>query len=274
MIDSHVHVWDLSRRETLIATQQYPELAGKEFLPADLERMLIDTGARSAVLVHGPATTAHTDFCLQLAHSHTFILSVIGWLDIRGEAPLVELARLQRDAAFRGVRLTPLLDDDPAGYLDCAAVTDVAHALADGAGVVEVLATPAQLPHVLALCERAPATDVVLAHFGLPEMSQGYRPWSRLMSKLAKCDRVHVKLAGLPVAGGSVEQRERMRPFVDLLLDRFGPERLLYGSNWPVMTAVTTPCTWRDDLDYLLDRQSNVSRQCIFEDNAVKLYGF
>jgi len=273
VIDAHVHVWDLSRRETLIATRQFPVLAGRAFLPADLERMLNRTGASAAVLVHGPATAAHTDFCLALSGQHPFILAVVGWIDVRGADPVGELTDRQRTPTFRGIRLTPLLDDDPEGYLSCAGALALAQGLSKGAGVLEVLATPELLPAVGRLCDAAPDTDVVIAHFGLPDPARPFVPWAGVMAELAGRARVHVKLAGPPLTSrGSGADRVIVRPYLQHLLEHFGAGRLLYASNWPVMTALTTPRLWHHDLERLLDGLTREQRRAVFGDNARRLY--
>ncbi|MGQ7844676.1 amidohydrolase family protein [Granulosicoccus sp. 3-233] len=273
MIDAHVHIWDLSRGETLIALQQFPQLTGCEFLPADMEQMLQDTGATSAVLVHGPATQAHTEFCLSLARRHESILSVIGWVDARGSDPVAALRSYRDNPDFRGIRLTPMLDDDPQDYL----CSDGVRALAIESGrlglVLEVLAPPELLWAVSDLCEQAPDTDVVIAHFGLPEIDGDFDFWSDAMQQLAQCANTRVKVSGLPVRGGNPQDRIIMAAHVDALLEHFGTARLLYASNWPVMTAITSPATWQEDLQILLQSLSDAQRRAIFHENALRLYG-
>lgn len=272
MIDSHVHIWDLSRGETLIALRQFPQLSGCEFLPVDMEKMLQDTGATSAVLVHGPATREHTEFCLSLAKLHESILSVIGWIDVRGSNPLAELQRLGKDPDFRGIRLTPMLDDDPEDYLRSDAVRALAIELGRRGLVLEVLAPVELLSVVRDFCQQSADTRVVVAHFGLPELEGGFTSWQDVMQQLGACPNTFVKVSGLPLAGGSEDDRIIMAKHVDVLLQQFGAERLLYASNWPVMTAVTQAVTWRDDLNNLLQELSEAQREAIFHGNAQRLY--
>ncbi len=272
MIDTHVHIWDLSRGETLIALRQFPQLTGCEFLPADMEQMLQDTGASSAVLVHGPATQAHTEFCLSLAKVHESILSVIGWVDARGPDPVAELGRYRDDPDFRGIRLTPMLDDDPEAYLRSDGVRALAIELGRQGLVLEILAPPELLAAVRDLCEQATDTQVVIAHFGLPDIDADIDYWKNAMQHLADCQNTFVKVSGLPIAGGNSKDRTIMASYVESLLELFGSSRLLYASNWPVMTAVTRPVTWRDDLDVLLGSLNDAQRQAIHHDTAHKLY--
>ena len=272
MIDSHVHIWDLSRGETLIALRQFPQLTGCEFLPADMEQMLQDTGASSAVLVHGPATQAHTEFCLSLAKVHESILSVIGWVDARGPDPVAELRRYKDDPDFRGIRLTPMLDDDPEAYLRSEGVRALAIELGRQGLVLEILAPPYLLAAVRDLCEQATDTQVVIAHFGLPDIGDDVDHWKNAMQQIADCQNTFVKVSGLPIAGGTSKDRTIMASYVDGLLELFGSGRLLYASNWPVMTAVTRPLTWQEDLDSLLQSLSDEQRQAIYHDTAHHLY--
>jgi len=272
MIDAHVHIWDLSRGETLIALRQFPQLAGCEFLPTDLETMLAATGADSAVLVHGPATIEHTQFCLSLAKQYDCILSVIGWLNVRAEDPCAQLKFLATDEHFIGIRLTPMLDEEPEAYLSSEAVTQLAQALGDSGHVLEVLAPVSLLPLVHKLALAAPQTDIVIAHFGLPDVTGDFKLWCNAMRGFSSCPHVHVKVSGLLLEGGCEADRAVMMPYMDVLLHEFQPERMLYASNWPVMTAVTQPEIWLKDMEILLGHLTSHQRQAVFHDNAISLY--
>lgn len=142
IIDAHIHIWDRSRGETFIAEKEFPVLTGREFLPSDVGPMLAETGADSAVLVHGPATVAHALHCLDLCHQHAEFRSVVGWVDLRDADCGAQLSQQAGDPAFRGVRFTPLLDADPEAYLRSAAAHQICAALQDRGALVEVLAPP------------------------------------------------------------------------------------------------------------------------------------
>lgn len=274
-IDTHVHVWDRTRGETFIAERQFPALAGKAFLPEDLPPVLAETRAESAVLVHGPATVKHALHCLNLCHRHAVFRSVIGWVDLRDPDCSNQLAQQARDPAFRGLRFTPLLDDDPEGYLRSKAARQTCDALRDHGALVEVLAPPMLFGAVEALAGERPDLPVVLAHFGLPDGDPAHiGGWRSALADLARLPNVHVKVSGLPLSGDPAQDRVMTTAHLNVLLELFGPERMLYASNWPVATALAPPGHWRMLLDAAL-QAANVPESdqlAIFRGNALQLY--
>lgn len=274
-IDAHVHIWDRTRGETFIAETAFPVLTGKAFLPRDLAPVLSQTGAESAVLVHGPATVAHALFCLDLCRAHDLFRSVVGWVDLRAPDCLGQLAQLASDPAFRGVRFTPMLDDDPDGYLRSDAAVQVARALQEQGRLVEVLAPPALFGAVEALADAVPELTVVLAHFGLPDADPAqFDAWHAAMARLARRHNIYVKVSGLPLSGDPALDAALSQRHVAAMLDLFGSDRLMYASNWPVATALASPRHWREML-YRALAASNAGAAdlaAIYRDTAARLY--
>lgn len=274
-IDAHVHIWDQSRNEEFIATKVFPVLKGKNFLPQAMEQMLDETGASQAVLVHGPATDTHTDFCLELADLHERVLSVIGWVDLRADDVMDRLNELSLNPNFVGIRLTPMLDEDPQNYLCGPKTMQVLKVLAQKGLIAEVLAPVEFLPAVVNICQAIPTLCVVIAHFGLPDLnSDNPDLWCQAMTVLADYPEVRVKISGLALRGGSNVDRGIATQYVTRLLDLFGSDRLHYASNWPVMTAHTTPELWERDLQLILQLLNVSSRDtaAIFTNNTKALY--
>ena len=275
IIDAHVHIWDRSRGETFIAEKQFPSLTGKAFLPADLAPVLAETGAESAVLVHGPATVEHALHCLDLCRAHEMFRAVVGWVDLRDPACQAQLARQSADPGFRGVRLTPLLDAAPEDYLRSVAARGACAALQDSGALIEVLAPPPLFGAVAALARAHPELPVVVAHFGLPDTDPGrFDGWHRAMAGLAELNNIHVKVSGLPLTGDPTQDDPMTRRHVAAMIRLFGAERLLYASNWPVATALASPGYWRHRLDTALAELDipERDRQALYHGTAARLY--
>lgn len=274
-IDAHVHIWNRNRGETFIAEKQYPALTGRAFLPEDLVPVLAETGAASAVLVHGPASVAHALYCLELCRVHSFFRAAVGWVDLRDPAFASQLAEQSEDPNFRGVRFTPLLDLDPHAYLRSDAAASVCASLARGGHLVEILAPPDLFDAVHELACAQPDLTVVLAHFGLPDGRAASLPaWRQRIERLARRPNIHVKLSGLPLTGGNPVDTTMTRTHVEALLELFGPQRLLYASNWPVATALARPDHWKILLTSALRTLGTTESQqmAIFSGNAARLY--
>lgn len=253
-IDSHIHIWDRTRGETFIAEKQFPQLAGKAFLPRDVPQMLEETGATKAVLVHGPSSLTHTAHCLEMANAHYMLLSVIGWINVRGGAWRNELAEFSSDPLFRGIRLMPGLDPEPEAFLRSQAVAEAAREIGKANQILEVLAGPELFPAVATIARAAPDTTISLAHFGLPTGAIDQIPlWRGALSEVAACPRTIIKVSGLPLCGNEKSDSSMAVAHLEVLLDQFGPDRMCYSSNWPVATAHAPPAYWRRILDLSCD---------------------
>ncbi len=274
-LDCHVHIWDRTRGETFIAEKEFPQLTGASFMPEDLAPVLRDTQAAQAVLVHGPASLSHSEYCLELCAQHDMFRSVVGWVDLRGAAPVAQIERYGQDLHFRGIRFTPMLDDDPLGYLRSPAAREVARYLAQQGLVLEVLAPIPLLAAVAELARAEPDLDLVVAHFGLPTGRENEdEEWQRAMAKIAQNPRTRVKISGLPLAGICEDDRQMARRYVEHLWREFGAHRLMYASNWPVSTALAPSVYWRNLLERTL-REMEVSvqdRHRIYAENAKSIY--
>ncbi|MEM9708620.1 MAG: amidohydrolase family protein [Pseudomonadota bacterium] len=274
-VDSHIHIWDRTRGETFIAEKQFRQLTGQAFLPEEVPEMLTSTGASSAVLVHGPSSLSHTAHCLEMARAHSFFLSVIGWVNIRGGNWPQELAEFSKDRIFRGIRLMPVLDPEPEAFLRSRGVEEASLVLGASGQVLEVLAAPPLLPAVADIARTAPDTMVSLAHFGLPSgLMEDLRGWSDALSKVAANPNTIVKVSGLPLTGHLEKDIEMTLPHLQVLLDQFGPERMCYSSNWPVATALATPAHWRHVIDAAIAEfgLANNEKASVFETTALHHY--
>lgn len=274
-IDSHVHIWNQLRGEDFIASRIFPVLAGKNFLMSDLKTVLHETKASQTVLVHGPASDSHTDYCLELADQNDEILSVIGWVDVKDSTSKARLETLSRANKFRGVRLTPMLSDNPKSYLTDGQTLEVVADIQERGQVIELLAGPDLLPSCDKIIQRVTETPIVIAHFGLPAADgRDFHEWEQVMKRMSLSANTYVKISGLSLVGGNLEDQLYAQTYISFLLDLFGPDRLLYASNWPVMTAQSTPQTWKSDLEIVLNtlQVSDMNIKKIFRDNALRCF--
>lgn len=274
-LDSHIHIWDRTRGETFIAERQFPQLTGKAFLPEEVPAMLAATRAEKAVLVHGPSSLAHTAHCLEMANANSMFLSVIGWINIRGGNWRAELDGFSIDPLFKGVRLMPVLDEEPEALLRSDETIAAARRLGEAGQILEILAWPELFPAVEAIARAAPDTTISLAHFGLPNGSSDRLPaWRSELATIASCANTIIKVSGLPLTGKRTADAKMARDHFKVLLDQFGAHRMCYASNWPVATALAPPAYWRDLLDEVMTEAglSTESQKLILYETADKLY--
>ncbi|GAA1059963.1 amidohydrolase family protein [Agromyces bracchium] len=237
IIDTHQHVWDLERATyswlTPEAGELYRSIGMDEVLPS-----LAATGVTGTVLVQSADNDEDTDLMFEVAASEPVVVGIVGYVPLHEPERAAErLEELRRRPLFRGIR--NLIHDrpDPRWLLrdDVDAGLGVLEAAGVPFDVVGVL--PEHLEAVLQVSEKHPDLDLVLDHLNKPPIGAAdHEPWASLIAEVAANPRVHAKVSGLYSAVGDPGDWtvETVRPVFDHALDVFGPERLMYGGDWPV----------------------------------------
>lgn len=242
-IDAHQHFWALARGDYDWLTPDLAPLC-RDFLPHHLAPLLAACGIQRTVLVQAAPTDAETDFLLTLADANPMIGAVVGWVDLaRADAP-ARIARLAAHPRFRGVR--PMLQDlpDPHWLLEPRLEPAFA-ALVDCNLSLDALIRPVHLPVLLALLKRHPELRVVIDHGAKPDISaRAWQNWAPLLARLAAETNACCKLSGLVTEAGSDWTPADIAPYARHILGCFGPERTLWGSDWPVLNLATDYGGW------------------------------
>jgi L-fuconolactonase len=237
-IDAHQHVWNYSAAD-------YPwigagmERLAQEYLPADLEAVARPEGIAGSVAVQARQSLAESRWLLGVAERHPFIRGVVGWVDLRSESVADDLAELAPHATFVGVRHVVQDEPDPRFLLGATFIRGLRQLQRFGL-TYDLLLYPPQLPAAVELVGLLPEQPFVLDHLakpGLkPPINAGERDeWRRGIEALARRPNVCCKLSGLVTeASWRQWQPADFRPVLDVALTAFGPERLMFGSDWPV----------------------------------------
>ncbi|THF47818.1 amidohydrolase family protein [Allorhizobium terrae] len=266
-IDAHQHFWFLKDRQG-----EWPpaELAAiyRDFTPDDLLPLLKDANMDGTILVQTMERAEDTAFMLALAAENPFIKGVIGWVDLSAADASEQIARLSANPRLKGLRpmLQSLPDDDWIARhdLDSAIATIVALDLA-----FDALVLPRQLKGLLQRVERTPDLRVVIDHGAKPEIAHGrFIDWQKDMARLAACPTVHCKLSGLLTEAGS-QKLESLRPYIETILDLFGPDRVLWGSDWPVLRLAGDYKNWLSQCEDIVLREHHAK---VFGGNAARFY--
>jgi len=271
IIDAHCHFWQLSRGDYGWLDGEGGPLAPirRDFLPADYPAE--DT---RLIVVQAAPTLAETDFLLSLADNDPRIAGVVGWVDMSDPASVETLRTRAKNPAFKGIR--PMLQDiADTDWLLTAPRADVLSTLRDLGLRFDALVTERHLPGLLRFAGREAGLPLVVDHAAKPQ--PGDRSgWEEGLRALSALPHVHCKLSGLltefspemlkdPLAG--------LRPIFDRLLDWFGPERLIWGSDWPVLTLAAGYEEWRSLTEELLGGLSAGEQAAIMAGNAARFYG-
>lgn len=266
-IDAHHHLWRIADRA---GQWPPPDLAAihRDFTLDDLAPVLAAGGIDGTVLVQTLEDEAETDAMLALAARAPVIRGVVGWTDLKAPDAPARIARLARDPHLKGLR--PMLQDNPddswiADPLLAPAVDAmVAHDLA-----FDALVRPRQLDALLTFATRHPTLRIVVDHGAKPEIAAGGTPgWRKAMAALAARPNVRCKLSGLLTEAGT-RGAEAVRPCAEAILDLFGPARVLWGSDWPVLNLAGSYEGW---LRQCLDLVPPADHDAVFGGNAISFY--
>jgi L-fuconolactonase len=270
-IDAHQHFWRIAERN---GAWPPPELAAihRDFLPPDLAPLLVQHGVKRTVLVQSMPNQDDTRFMLGLAKNHDFIAGVVGWVDMKQADAPEQIAALAADAHLKGLR--PMLQDlEDDRWIDDAALAPAVQAMLEHGLSFDALVLPRHLPALLAFAERFPQLPIVIDHGAKPGIAQALmEPWRRDLARLAALPQVHCKLSGLVTESGADWDVARLQPYVEHILDAFGAERVIWGSDWPVLKLASDYAGWIAASDKLLAGVSDAARQAVFGLNAARFY--
>jgi L-fuconolactonase len=235
ILDTHQHFWRTDRGDYHWMTPEVPVLA-RDYLPDDLRPALRTAGIAQTIVVQAAPTVAETDFILQLAEETDFVAGVIGWFDLEDENfPLAFAEKRKKHPKLLGVRpmLQDLADDD--WVTRKKVITNLGY-LADQQVAFEILTYTRHLPMVLEVLEQVPRLHAVIDHISKPEIKAGrMEPWQGLISKVASHQNVFCKLSGMITeADHSTWEPDHLRPYIEHVLESFGEDRVMFGSDWPV----------------------------------------
>jgi L-fuconolactonase len=283
-IDAHQHCWSLARGDYRWLQADLPALAPirRDIGPAELQPLLAAHGVAQTVLVQATDSEAETDYLLGLAHQHAFIGGVVGWVDLRRAESVATLERWAGDAAFKGVRpmLQDLPDDD---WIAQAPRSEVVLALQRLGLRFDALVQPWHLPALLQFARAWPDLPIVINHAAKPQLAAGWSaPWAAQwrgsMAALARCPNVMCKVSGLltelpaPARRGGAEAVAALQPVWNILLDYFGPARLVWGSDWPVLNLAADYGQWVAVSQALMSDLTEAEQRAVWHDNAAHFY--
>ncbi len=276
VIDAHHHVWDLAVRDQDWITGEAMAPIRRDFTLADLEPEARAAGVTGTVLVQTVTVAEETPEFLALADSHPLVAGVVGWTDLTDPGvadALAALAELPGGRHLVGVRHQVQSEPDPEWLLRA----DVQHGLAAvaGAGLVyDVLLKAHQLPSAVRAAELRPELTFVLDHLGKPSIAAGeHDAWAADLARLAALPNTACKLSGLVTEadwqGWTVAD---LRPYADTALDAFGPERTMFGSDWPVCRLAAGYGEVVEAAHELTGRLDPAERAEIFAETARRVY--
>jgi L-fucono-1,5-lactonase len=280
VIDSHQHFWDLSAHDQPWLASD-PVLAPllRNYTLADLAPLAAAEGVTASVVVQSVHESWETPELLALAAGPGLVAGVVGWADLTAPDVADVLARLRElpgGDRLAGIRHPVLIEPDP-GWL---ARPDVLRGLAAvaGAGLAyDVVGEPRHLPAAVTAARQVPGLRFVLDHLGNPDMSpEPSQPWASAVTQFAALENTTAKLSGIlgipPPPGASPGTLAHLSPYYDFALRAFGPDRLMFGSDWPPCTLDATYAEVLATARALTADLSGPEQRAIFSGTARRIY--
>ncbi|MFC3572546.1 amidohydrolase family protein [Streptomyces yaanensis] len=275
-VDAHHHVWDLTVRDQDWITGPELRPIRRNFTLVDLEGEARAVGVDRTVLVQTITVAEETPEFLALAEENDIVAGVVGWTDLTSPDVADALARLRElpgGSYLRGIRHQVQGEPDPEWLLR----PDVRRGLAavGEAGLVyDLLVLPHQLPASVKAAASLPELTFVLDHLGKPPIASGtLEPWASQVRALAALPNTVCKLSGMVTEADWENWRVAdLRPYADTVLEAFGPDRLMFGSDWPVCTLASTYAEVRDVAHALTPDLGDHERAQILEGTAARVY--
>lgn len=234
IIDAHQHFWRLADRAGQWPPPALAEIH-RDFGPEDLLPILERCKVDGTVLVQSLPTVADTEQLLRIADHNAFVRGVVGWVDMKASDARAEIARLALHPRLKGLR--PMLQDlDDDRWIADPSLDPAVGAMVDHGLCFDALVLPRHLRPLLEFAQRHPELTIVIDHAAKPVIPRGeLTPWRHDLAALAALPNVRCKLSGLLTEAGPFPHEQRLQPWMEVVYGLFGPQRLIWGSDWPVL---------------------------------------
>ena len=270
-IDAHFHCWQLARGDYGWLT---PALAPiyRDVAVADWQAQSAPHGITGGVLVQAAPTEAETQFLLAQADANPAVLGVVGWVDLLAADAPARIEKLASHPRLKGLR--PMLQDiADAEWILQPALAPALRAMADCGLVFDALVKSAHLPHVLTLAARHPDLRMVIDHCAKPDIASGeWQSWAEGIARIANETGAMCKLSGLMTEADPHPQAGAVRRWGEHVLQSFGADRVVWGSDWPVLELAGTYAQWWGEAQQLLAGLDAKGQAAVMGGNAVGLY--
>lgn len=273
IIDSHQHFWKYNPVKHSWINEQMSVIR-RDFLPSDLKPVYVKNGVDGCVAVQADQTLAETDFLLEHAHNNAFVKGVVGWVDLRSADVDKDLEKYAKDKHLKGYRHIVQEEADHNFMLRPDFLRGISKLEQYGA-VYDILIFPHQLGATLELVKKFPNQKFVIDHIAKPYIKDGfYDGWATMMKEVAKHENVFCKISGMITeADFKSWTPEQIHPYMLLALAAFGPERCMYGSDWPVCLVAGTYTQVMELTTNFISSLSTTEQAAIMGQNAVDFYG-
>ncbi|MDH3651305.1 MAG: amidohydrolase family protein [Saprospiraceae bacterium] len=272
VIDSHQHFWQYDPVDYDWIHSGTMHQLQRNYLPKDLLPLLNDNGVDGCVAVQARQVFDETRFLLDLASDHDFIKGVVGWIDLRSPQLEEDLNLLVEEKRLVGFR--HILQEEPVGYALDPKFIEGVKVILDKGYSYDILVYAHQLTAVRQFVENFPEKRLVIDHIAKPNIRDGgIRKWREHIKHLSTFPNITCKLSGMVTeAHWMYWEYDDLVPYLDHILQCFGPTRCMYGSDWPVCTLAGSYAQVKEIIDEYLSSMSQTDRSAILGNTALDFY--
>ena len=271
ILDTHVHFWNFDPvRDAWI--DETMEVIRKDFTPKDVIEAASGTGVQGFIAVQADQSETETNYLLSLAGSHPEIKGVVGWLDLCHQNFPHQLEKYRSEFLLKGLR--HIVQAEPPGFMDRKDFRKGISALNDTGLTYDILVYAPQLEEASRLVSDFPNQPFILDHLGKPNIREGkLASWQRDLNNLAAYPNCYCKLSGLVTeAHWNSWTAAQLEPYLETALEAFGPDRLVFGSDWPVCRLAATYSQVLDLVQDAIGTLTPAEQHQILWENAIQFY--
>jgi L-fuconolactonase len=270
-IDAHQHFWSTARDDYGWLTAELGPIY-RDFQPADLNPLIASAGVDRTILVQAAQSEAETLYLLDIAAQTSFVAGVVGWVDLEAEGAAERVAFMAGKGA---IGLRPMVQDiADTDWLLRPALRPAMEAMIAHDLRFDALVQPRHLPLLPPFIAAYPGLKVVIDHGAKPDIARGtFQPWADDMARIARETDAYCKLSGLVTEATADWTPDDLKPFVAHLIECFGSERLIWGSDWPVLNLASDYASWHGLVGEFLSGMDQAARDAIMGCNAARFYG-
>lgn len=270
-VDTHVHFWKYNKKRDAWITNKMGILQ-QDYLPQTIAQTLRRNEIDGCVAVQVEQAEVETLFLIELAKTHDIIKGVVGWVDLQNENIRERLQYFSQFPIVKGWR--HIVQGEPAEFLLRKEFQRGIAALAGFGYTYDILIYHYQLKPALEFIEHFPDQKFVIDHCAKPDIAgKKIDEWKTLMREIASNPNVYCKLSGLfTEAKWKQWSPNEYYPYLDIVFEVFGTERLMYGSDWPVMLLSGIYVQWKSLLEKYMENFDEDDREKVFGSNAITFY--
>lgn len=270
IVDAHQHFWVFDPIRDTWMNQATMSVLRRDYLPGELQEIMLNQGISQTIAVQADQSEAETLYLLDLAEQYSFIAGVVGWIDLKAANLEDRLDALEHPklVGYRHI----MQGEEPGFIADPNLIKGIAEIGKRGL-TYDILVYAHQLEEVITLIDQCPGQSLIINHIAKPKIAEGQiKSWEKYMRTIASYPNVYCKLSGMITEANWTEWKyEDLLPYLDIVLESFGQERCVYGSDWPV-------CNLAGDYGSVLKiiqkfvEERGLNASAIFSENALTFY--